>query len=132
MTLQLPAALKSGIHDTIRRGTRNPRFVIAAFVVGLAVSILELACTGQVYLPTIVFMLQRGGGRGGALAYLLLYNLAFVAPLVLILVLGLCGLRQETLVHRMRRHAAAVKFATAALFLLLFLFFVFGNRWMGA
>ena len=33
---------------------------------------------------------------------------------------GLCGLRSETLVRTLNRHAASVKFATAALFLALF------------
>jgi len=132
MTMQLPTALKDGIHVTIRRGARHTRFVIAAFGVGIMVSVLELACTGQVYLPTIVFMLQSADGRSGAILYLLLYNLAFIAPLVLILVLGLFGLRQQSMIQRMHRHAAAVKFATAALFLLLFLFFAFGNHWLGA
>ena len=54
-------------------------------------------------------------GRSGAVGYLLLYNLLFVAPLVLILVLGLFGLRHQAVTDWMRRHAAAVKFVTAIL-----------------
>ena len=44
--------------------------------VGAAISLLELACTGQVYAPTILYMLQAGEGR--AAGYLALYNLAFI------------------------------------------------------
>ena len=128
MTLQLPLFLKSGIHAAIRTGARQARFVAAALVVGLVVSVLELACTGQVYGPTILFILGTNTARLPALGCLLLYNLAFVLPLVIIFVLGVYGLRHGALAQWLQRHAAAVKFATAALFLLLFLFFVFGDR----
>lgn len=128
MTLQLPALLKSGIHSAIRQGTRHARFVCAAFVVGIVVSVLELACTGQVYAPTILFMLKTGAGRASALGYLVIYNLAFIAPLLVVFALGVLGLRQATLTRFFQRHVAFVKFATAALFLVLFLFFIYGSQ----
>ncbi|MBU1693864.1 MAG: HEAT repeat domain-containing protein [Verrucomicrobia bacterium] len=128
ITLQLPGILKRGIHAVIRQGVRHSRFVIAAFVAGLVVSVLELACTGQVYAPTVLFMLKTGGDRLAAMGYLLAYNAAFVVPLFVVFALAMLGLRSETLIRFMKRHAAGVKFATAALFLLLFSFFVWGFR----
>ena len=120
MKLQLPTPLKRHIHETIRHGSRHRRYVMTAFLMGAVVSLLEVACTGQVYGPTILFMVREGHERMRALALLGLYNLAFVAPLVFVFVLACLGLSSEKLIETMRRNAALTKFATASLFLLLF------------
>lgn len=133
ITLQLPDVLKSGIHGVIRHGVRQSHFVIAAFAIGVAISALELACTGQMLLPMIGYMMEKGQNVRGAMGYLLVYNLMFILPLVAVFALSIFGLSNEALIKWMRRHAAAVKFSTAALFLALFLFFVFGDQikaWM--
>ena len=59
MTLQLPGLLKDRIRGIIRTGARARNFVIAAFLSGLVISLLELACTGQVYAP-IIYQIQKG------------------------------------------------------------------------
>ena len=128
MTLQLPGFLKGRVHSVIRHGSRHAHFVIAAFIVGAVVSVIELACTGQVYLPIIGYMQGQGGNLRTGLAYLTLYNLMFVAPLFVIFSVACFGLTHAKLTDLLQRHAAAVKFCTAALFLFLFLFFVFGDR----
>lgn len=128
ITLQLPGFLKERIHAVIRGGARHARFVAAAFLVGLGVSVLELACTGQVYAPTILFMLKTGEERLAAMGYLLAYNAAFVAPLFVVFALTVFGLRSDALIRFMNRHAAGVKFATAGLFLLLFAVFLWSLR----
>jgi len=127
-TLQLPEVLKRHIHRVIRGRSRQRHFVVAAFGIGVAISLLELACTGQVYAPTIVFMLRSGRDTWGALRYLLVYNLAFVGPLLVIFGLAYGGLRSQALSGWLQRHAAWVKFATAALFLAIFVLFVYGDR----
>jgi cytochrome c biogenesis protein CcdA len=63
MSLVLPEFLKKRIRAVIRKSARTEAYVIAAFAAGLVVSMLELACTGQVYLPTIVFMTSRAQPR---------------------------------------------------------------------
>ena len=126
--LQLPGFLKDGIHATIRHGARHSNFVIAAFFIGVAISVLELACTGQVYAPTILYIIQSGGRGILAFAYLAVYNLAFILPLVVIFLLSYFGMRSDSLAKFMERHAALVKFCTAAVFLLIFMTFVFGDK----
>ena len=121
ITLQLPGILKDRIHGVIRKGARQTRFVVAAFVVGILISFLELACTGQVYLPTIHFMLKAGGHTLSAVTYLLVYNLAFILPLVVIFLLAMRGMTSTTLTRVLRERAALVKFLTALLFLIIFL-----------
>ncbi len=120
MTLQLPASLKERIHATVRGGVRSRRYVVAAFGMAVAVSLLELVCTGQGYLPVITYLWQAGYDRPATAALLVAYNLAFVAPLAVVFVLAYRGLRSEALIRWMNRHAATTKFATAALFLALF------------
>ncbi|MFW6152432.1 MAG: hypothetical protein ACOC6C_05600, partial [Verrucomicrobiota bacterium] len=128
ITLQLPSGLKERIHRVARAGARHRHFVLAAFVAGVVISLLELACTGQVYAPTILYMLKIGRNTGGALFYLILYNIAFVVPLGIIFVMAYSGVRSQALGRFLEKHAATVKFATAALFLFLALFLIFGDR----
>ena len=55
---------------------------IAALALGIGVALVELPCTGGVYLG--VLGLLAGGAMADALPLLVLYNLCFVLPLVLI------------------------------------------------
>jgi cytochrome c biogenesis protein CcdA len=128
MSLQLPGMLKTQIHGVIRKGSRHRRFVIAALVIGIVISVLELACTGQVYLPTILFILDASPEKASAIGMLLLYNIAFIVPLVIVFGFAYSGMRSEALTKFMQKHAAPVKFATAALFMILFIIFAFGDQ----
>lgn len=47
MAFVLPEALRSRIHAQIRRRARIEAYLAGAFVTGLVVSMLELACTGR-------------------------------------------------------------------------------------
>jgi len=120
MTLHLPDRLRLQINRVIRKGARRQAFVPAAFVTGLLVSIIELACTGQVYWPTIVFVMQVPTLRTRAVLYLLLYNLAFILPLVIVFVLAYLGVTTaERLGRFLRQWLWAIKLAMAVFFLLL-------------
>jgi HEAT repeat protein/thioredoxin-related protein len=132
MTLQLPDFLKRGVRTVIRTGARQSHFVIAAFVVGIIVSFLEFACTGQTYLPTIGFILEARGPSAGVLGMIALYDAAFVLPLFIIFLLAYFGMKSEALTVALHRHAALVKFCTAGLFLVLVLFFLFGDIFLAA
>jgi cytochrome c biogenesis protein CcdA/HEAT repeat protein len=125
MTLQLPGLLKDRIRGVIRSGARARRFVVAAFLAGLVISLLELACTGQVYAP-IIYQIQKG--RLDAVLWLVIYNLAFITPLIVIFLLAYGGLRSETLIEFQKKHTFAVKLGLALLFLVLALFIFFGGR----
>jgi cytochrome c biogenesis protein CcdA len=119
MRLKMPSRLRRWINRTIREGTGARAFVLVTFVTGVVVSIIELACTGQVYLPTIVFVLGLPELQARAGLYLVLYNLMFVLPLVVVFVLAYLGTTSQQLGLLIHRHTAKVKLATAGLFLLL-------------
>ncbi|HBE02075.1 MAG TPA: hypothetical protein DC049_06310 [Spirochaetia bacterium] len=59
MTLQLPLAIKQKIHSAIRDNLKTRTVVFSSFILGLLVSFFELACTGQVYLPAIIMMIEN-------------------------------------------------------------------------
>ncbi|MFT6864106.1 MAG: HEAT repeat protein/cytochrome c biogenesis protein CcdA [Akkermansiaceae bacterium] len=125
MTLQLPDFLKNRIRGAIRKRARARNYVIAAFITGIVISLLELACTGQVYAP-IVYQIQQG--RSDAMLYLLIYNIAFILPLVVIFILAYRGMTSDALVRFQKNHTAAVKYATAILFFILTLVILFGDK----
>ncbi len=123
LTLALPEALQSRIRRTISRRTRMGLTVAATAVLGGVVALFEFPCTGQVYAPVIVYVLHHSPGRlWGPLGWLVLYNVCFIAPLVVVFVAVIFGLTSERLTAWFRRHLAATKLAMAALFAALGLF----------
>jgi cytochrome c biogenesis protein CcdA/glutaredoxin len=128
ISLQLPGFLKDRIRTVIRKSVPHRGFVLGAFGVGAFISLLELACTGQVYAPTILYMIQAG--KGGAVGYLLLYNFAFILPLTIIFIMAFFGLTSGKLTTFLQRHAATMKFAMALLFFVL-AFVLFAREWQG-
>ena len=116
MLLSLPEFFRLRIQATVREGMKSRWIVLAAFTGGMVISLLELACTGQVYAPTIVFMTRLGEERLRAYSYLVLYNLMFILPLVAVFGVTLYGVGSQKVADLFRKHIAAVKFLMAALF----------------
>lgn len=119
MTLKLPDRFKNLTRKLIREGSGMGNFVLASFGLGFVVSVVELACTGQVYLPTIIFVLGLAEWRARAAAALVIYNLMFVAPLIVVFLLAYFGTTSQQLGAWLTKRAAAVKLGTAILFVLL-------------
>jgi cytochrome c biogenesis protein CcdA len=119
ISLKLPERLRGWIRYLIREGSRLRNFVFASLLLGFVVSMVELACTGQVYLPTIIFVLGLPQWRARAALALVAYNLMFVTPLIIVFLLAYYGTSSQQLTRWMTRHTAAVKLGTAILFLLM-------------
>ncbi|MDO9545328.1 MAG: cytochrome c biogenesis protein [Pelolinea sp.] len=119
MTLNLPEVIRKRINTVIRKGRSTNCYVIGAFATGLVVSLLELACTGQVYLPTIIFVSSVPELRLRAIFYLILYNLLFILPLVVVFIMAYFGTSSQELTKFLKKHAAAVKIGLGILFLAL-------------
>ncbi|HPO02146.1 MAG TPA: hypothetical protein PL077_02285 [Treponemataceae bacterium] len=122
MALQLPDFLKKLTHKRIR-GTRTsgglPVLAVSFFCTGAVVSVLELACTGQVYFPALAYMVQASGTGSAPILWLLLYNAAFILPLSAILVMVLGGISQDSIRSFFSRNLAASKAVMGVLFLAL-------------
>lgn len=133
MILSLPQAVKDRIHSVIGMryrgaGREQPstmaRLAVTAFVTGFLVSLLEAVCTGQMYLPTIVFVMKSAPEKLAAFGYLALYNLMFIVPLGAILVLAVTGMSSGQFTRFLQRHFIAVKLSMAALFFFLGIYLV--------
>lgn len=121
MKLQLPGFLKKRVHQIIRKESQSSRYFLAAMAAGFIISLLEFACTGQVYLPTILFVINTPSLRASAISYLLLYNLMFVAPLLIIFGVVYWGVTSEQLAFFLQKRASTIKLLTS-----LFFFFLAG------
>ena len=129
LALQLPQTIKNRIHGLIGfyyRKDKNKeeianrpsvaRLIISALVTGFLVSLLEALCTGQVYLPTIVFVFKTTPLKLQAFLYLLMYNILFIVPLGVIFLLALLGTTAGDFSRFLKKHLAAIKIAMALLF----------------
>jgi cytochrome c biogenesis protein CcdA len=119
MTLHLPERNKGIIHKLIRNQARTGFVATSAFLVAFPVSLFEFMCTGQTYLPTIVLIVSQDALRARAALLLVVYNLLFILPLVLITGIAYLGVTSEHLVAWLKRNATPVKAATSVLFIAL-------------
>ena len=119
MSLKLPPALTRLSHRMVRVTASPGVFLGIAFAAGVAISVLELFCTGQVYLPTLMYVWGEPGLRTRALGLLILYVGMFTLPIVALTLLAYAGTSSQSMVASARRHTAGVKLAMGLLFLAL-------------
>ncbi len=137
LILQLPKPIKDRIHKVVgffyRKNTQEKeqsfspglgKLLASAFISGFLVSLLEAVCTGQVYLPTIAFVLKASSFKLQALGYLLLYNIMFIVPLVVIFVFALMGTTSVEFANFLKKHLGIIKVFMAVLFFSLGIFLI--------
>lgn len=82
--LQLSQNQKKRIAGIISKNVRLKHIAGAIVFTAFIVSITELTCTGQIYLPTIMYISRIGQLNSAAIGLLCLYNVAFILPLVIV------------------------------------------------
>ncbi|MBR5901810.1 hypothetical protein IKZ40_05620, partial [bacterium] len=92
------------------------RFVLGVMLAGFLVSLLESVCTGQVYIPTINLIIKNDPASLTAWLWLILYNLLFVLPLILLTILAAFGLRSQFMLKVQRKGAVAIRVGMTLLF----------------
>ncbi len=125
MTLKLPGVLRGQVYAVVQSSGGAPIYILGVFVTGALISLIELACTGQIYLPTIVFVMSIPELRPQAIIYLVLYNLLFIAPLIVVFLLVYGGTTVLQLGDFLRKNIARVKLAIAGVFALLAIWLTF-------
>lgn len=118
-TLKLPTGISKAVRATIRKRVNPGALLIGAMATGFLVAAMEFLCTGQVYLPTIVYVHSVYPGDTRAMLYLVAYNLAFMTPAVGVFLAAYFGMGSKTLARLAARSIATVKLLTGLLFLLL-------------
>ncbi len=111
--LKLPDAAKRKIHRVITKQSRHGLTIFGALSMGIVVALLEFPCTGQIYAPIVMYISQE---PARAFGWLVLYNLCFIVPLLIIFLCVLFGVTNKQLTAFFQRHIAKTKFALTALF----------------
>lgn len=112
MRFGMPKLLRDVAHGLIRRNVGKHLLGVGALGLGFVVSGLELVCTDQIYLPVIVFINRTAPG-GRSLALLIVYNLAFILPLVAVVLVGVAGSDSRRLAQWAARRAVLMRALTA-------------------
>jgi len=120
--LELSPGLKKKTHEIIRKNARAKTIWIASLVAGILVSFVEFMCTGQVYLPTIVYIINSSGVSGRALGFLMIYNLGFTVPIIAITLIAYFSSSTKKIQEFMTstQAAAKIKLLMGALFVVFF------------
>ncbi|MBN1385416.1 cytochrome c biogenesis protein [Candidatus Woesearchaeota archaeon] len=84
----------------ILKSTTSP---FGAFIAGFAVSLFELPCTGGPYI-VILGLLAKEVTRETGILYLLLYNLVFVSPLIILSIILYKGLSTTEKLESIRQN----------------------------
>lgn len=120
MRFGLPASFRNKIHSLIRHNAagRSASLVSGLILagIGFVVSSLELVCTGQIYLP--VLMLINRTAAVNSILLLAVYNLAFIAPLVLLVYLAAKTAGSTSIAKWMQNHVVIMRAAVGILALL--------------
>lgn len=119
IVLQLPGFFKKTAKDMIKRNLNTSIIALSAFLVAFPISIIEFLCTGQTYLPTIVYIIGVPELKARGLLYLIIYNFMFVLPLILIFLGVYFGLSQRALGKLMRENVGKIKLITSIIFFIL-------------
>ena len=114
--LVLPPWLRARIRQVFHERTGRTLLFSGVFAAGVLVTLMESVCTGQLYVPTLALMAREAGSRGRALGMLGLYNLLFVAPLIVLSVAVAWGVRSLQLVTLLQRQAVPARILMAVLF----------------
>ena len=120
MEMGLDAQTHRKIHDKIHRWAELTGWLAlpATVLLGVVVSAMEFACTGQIYLPTII-AINSAGFNLRAVILLFLYNFIFILPLLAVTALAYFGIGAKSLAAFARNHVFATKTLMTLLFLLL-------------
>lgn len=120
--LKLPEAIKRRIRLYITRRTRHGLTVFGSLSLGVIVALLEFPCTGQIYVPIITYLSVQ---PLSAFGWLVLYNLCFVLPLVIIFLCVLGGTSSDQIKAIFQRHLVKTKIAMGCVFLLMATILIF-------
>ena len=86
VTLRLPEGVRALIRRIAMESWSGSAVVAAGLGCGFLVTLLDALCTGQVYVPVLALIAHKPGAWR-SFAFLIAYNLAFIAPLVAVFVL---------------------------------------------
>ena len=125
---QLPERFRKWNHKMINRLTRIPGqfWYPALFLLGIVISAGEFLCTGQVYLASLLYMVEQNAGFNPELAgNLVIYLIAMCVPMVLLTVLVSRGKSVMSASHLSLKILPMIKLVYSIFFFVLFFTLLF-------
>jgi len=119
LALRLPARITRLIRYFIRDNIPQGYFMAGGFLIGSVVTALESICTGQLYVPTLLFLAKMSTFKLKAVWLLALYNLMFVLPLIAVFALSYRGVNSPVLISWNRKNVLWAKCLLGVFFMLL-------------
>lgn len=93
---------------------------IVIFFIGTVVAFSEFLCTGQVYLPVIISLIQINKMLSfTTVGYLLIYNIAFIIPLIIIAVISIKTKSIFTMSDKIRDKLHLIKLVNVIFFIII-------------
>ncbi len=96
-------------------------------VIGIIVGVTEAVCTGQIYIAVLASIEANNTGAGLSitrLIYLIVFNIMFVVPLIIIAIVAIRMRNTMVVANFMREHLSLTKILTAFFFLIMAAYFV--------
>ena len=112
ITLSIPPEKAKQIHDMTKNVTLPAMIILGIFVAGV-----ELPCTGGPYLAILVFLSQNFNFT--AFLWLLFYNVIFVMPLAVILLMVYFGLKVQHIKRWKQANRIYMRLSTGIILILL-------------
>ena len=109
VTLQIPKAFKTRIHSLMRSRLGTGGSILSGLVTGAGVTVLESVCTGQSYVPVLMYMLKKDCSNFCVWLLLIVYNLLFVLPLAAVFICFHRGMQLTALIEWSKRNLVVVK-----------------------
>ena len=118
IALQLPDKVKRLIRVVAETSWSGPAVVVTGFGCGFLVTLLDSLCTGQIYVPVLA-LISREVEAWRSFIFLVVYNLAFIAPLIVIFILAAKGADSERMSRWSKRNVFPSKIAMGFVFAIL-------------
>lgn len=128
MVLQLPSKLKRIYHNLMRKTSSyidSKYLIIVMLLLGMVLAFGEFLCTGQIYLTSILVLVQSDNASLISVVYLLVYSFAFIVPLLAITIFVYFGKKTFDLSEVLLEKLPFIKIASSILFILFGMYIVF-------
>jgi cytochrome c biogenesis protein CcdA len=116
--LKLPDSLKKRINSLFRKKLSSGYLIPASFILGFIVTLLESVCTGQVYVP-ILILLSKENLFSKWFFFLLIYNFAFILPLIGVFLFTYMGVSVNSMLKMSRKNVIYSKIMLGGMFIAL-------------
>ncbi|MDF2844129.1 MAG: cytochrome c biosis protein [Herbinix sp.] len=127
MVLQLPSGLKQFNHQVMRRiatYSGSKYLIVIMVLLGMLLAFGEFMCTGQIYLTSIIVLIQGNQIEWVAILYLIIYSFAFILPLLIITLFIYFGKKVFTLSEGLLEKLPLIKVISSVLFIILGIYIV--------